>query len=268
VPVADATHSWDPQTYLAFGDDRSRPFFDLLAQVGAESPEYVVDLGCGPGNLTATLCGRWPAARVHGVDASAEMIARAEEVREPIENRLSYEVADLREWRPRQPVDVLVSNATLQWVPDHLDLLADLVGRLSPGGWLAFQVPGNFDEPSHTIGSELAAEPEFAAYSREVTVPASHDSATYLEALAALGCAVDAWETTYLHVLTDADDPDPVFTWVSGTGARPTLEALPARLRDAFEEKFKARLRVAYPSRPYGVVLPFRRVFVVAQVPA
>ena len=261
-----AVHTWDPERYLTYADERGRPFVELMARIGATAPETVVDLGCGPGNLTALLAARWPDADVRGVDSSPEMIAVA---RREHHARLSFAVGDLRDWTaPDGGVDVIVSNATLQWVPDHLDLLPRLLTHVRRGGWLAFQVPGNFDEPSHTIGSELAAEPEFAAYSREVTVPASHDSATYLEALAALGCAVDAWETTYLHVLTDADDPDPVFTWVSGTGARPTLEALPARLRDAFEEKFKARLRVAYPSRPYGVVLPFRRVFVVAQVPA
>ena len=80
--------------------------------------------------------------------------------------------------------------------------------------------------------------------------------------LVGLGLRVDAWETTYLHVLTGAD---PVFTWVSGTGARPTLQALPDDLRPAFEEEFRRRLRDAYPARPHGVVLPFRRVFVVAR---
>jgi trans-aconitate 2-methyltransferase len=162
----------------------------------------------------------------------------------------------------RKPVAVLAPNATLQWVPGHLELLPRLVERVSPGGWFAFQVPGNFDEPSHTIRRELAAEERFAAHIAGVAVPDSHDPATYLEVLAAAGCAVDAWETTYLHVLTG---DDPVFAWVSGTGARPTLEALPPGLREEFEEEFRARLRAAYPPHEYGVVLPFRRVFVVAR---
>jgi trans-aconitate 2-methyltransferase len=160
-------------------------------------------------------------------------------------------------------VDVLVSNATLQWVPGHRELLADLVRRVRPGGWLAFQVPGNFEEPSHTIRRDLAAEAPYADHTAGVAVPSSHDPAEYLETLTALGCEVDAWETTYLHVLAG---PDPVFRWVSGTGARPTLQALPDDLRPAFEEEFKRRLRAAYPARDGHVVLPFRRVFVVAQV--
>lgn len=252
------SHTWDPARYLTYADERGRPFVDLLARVAAVDPRTVVDLGCGPGNLTSLLADRWPDADVVGLDSSPEMIARA------TDERVSFEVADLRDWTPAEPVDVLVSNATLQWVPGHLDLLPRLVGAIAPGGWLAFQVPGNFDEPSHTIRDALAAEPPYAEHTAGVAVPSSHDPAVYLDVLAGLGCTVDAWETTYLHLLTG---PDPVFTWVSGTGARPTLQALPDDLRPAFEAEFKRRLAAAYPEGEHGVVLPFRRVFVVARVP-
>ena len=252
-------HTWDPERYLTYADERGRPFVELVGRIDAAAPRTVVDLGCGPGNLTRLLAERWPGARVAGLDSSPEMIAAARATDE----RIAFDVADLREWRPDEPVDVLVSNATLQWVPGHLDLLPALVERVRPGGWLAFQVPGNFDEPSHTIRRDLAAEEKYAAHTRDVAVPSSHDPVVYLDALAGLGCTVDAWETTYLHVLTG---DDPVFTWVSGTGARPTLQALPAGLREEFEGEFRRRLREAYPRRAYGVVLPFRRVFVVARV--
>lgn len=254
-------HTWDPERYLTYADERGRPFLDLIARVGAEAPRRVVDLGCGPGNLTALLAERWPGADVLGLDSSPEMIARAQAP------GVRFEVGDLREWASgeREQVDVLLSNATLQWVPGHLELLPRLVERVSPGGWFAFQVPGNLAEPSHTIRQELAAEEPYAAHTAGVAVPHSHDPGTYLEVLAGAGCVVDAWETTYLHVLSG---DDPVFTWVSGTGARPTLEALPAGLREEFEEEFRARLRTAYPRREYGVLLPFRRVFAVARVGA
>jgi trans-aconitate 2-methyltransferase len=255
-------HTWDPHRYLTYADERGRPFVELLARVAAEDPVTVVDLGCGPGNLTTLLRDRWPDADVRGLDSSPEMIATARASGTSID----FEVADLRGWAERaDAVDVVVSNATLQWVPGHLDLLPALVGRVRPGGWLAFQVPGNFDEPSHTIRTELAAAPAYDAHTRGVAVPSSHDPGVYLDRLTDLGCTVDAWETTYLHVLTG---PDPVFTWVSGTGARPTLQALPDDLRPAFEDEFRRRLRAAYPERDGRVVLPFRRVFVVAQVPA
>jgi trans-aconitate 2-methyltransferase len=257
-------HTWDPDRYLTYADERGRPFVELLARVDTVDPDAVVDLGCGPGNLTALLVERWPGARVVGLDSSAEMIEQARATTPAVD----FRVADLRDWATgADQVDVLVSNATLQWVPGHLELLPDLVARVNPGGWLAFQVPGNFDEPSHTIRSELAAQAPYAEHTAavEVNVPNSHAPAVYLNALRGLGCEVDAWETTYLHVL---EGEDAVFAWVSGTGARPTLQALPDDLRVRFEEEFKRRLRAAYPSRDGRVVLPFRRVFAVGQVPA
>ncbi len=253
-------HTWDPDRYLTYADERGRPFVELLQRIDAEAPSRVVDLGCGPGNLTRLLRERWPAAQVDGLDSSPEMIAKARHD----DPGIDFRVDDLRAWAAsEETVDVLVSNATLQWLPDHLELLPRLVARVRPGGWLAFQVPGNFDEPSHTIRADLADEPAYAAHTAGVAVPDSHDPAVYLDVLAGLGCTVDAWETTYLHRLTGED---PVFTWVSGTGARPTLQALPAGLREQFEAEFRARLRAAYPARAHGVVLPFRRIFVVAQV--
>lgn len=250
---------WDPQTYLQFADERSRPFFDLTARVGAAHPGRIVDLGCGPGQLTAALAQRWPTSEILGVDSSAEMIASAQQ---HAVATVRFEMADLREWRPDRPVDVVVSNATLQWVPGHRALFPDLVDALTPGGWLAFQVPGNFGEPSHTLLKSLAADARFAEATAAVEYPNAFDPSTYLADLAALGCRVDAWETTYLHVLTG---PDPVFRWISGTGARPVLQALSDEERAVFVPDYQAQLRTAYPEQDFGTVLPFRRVFVVAQ---
>ena len=260
----DDRHRWDPERYLTYADERGRPFLELIARVPAIAPARVVDLGCGPGNLTRLLAERWPAAGVIGVDSSPEMIERARTI-----HGIDWRVADARAWATDEdepPVDVLVSNAMLQWVPDHLELLAGLAARVTPGGWFAFQVPGNFAEPSHELRRRLADEEPYRRHTRNVATPASHAAETYFDALAELGCAVDAWETTYLHVLRGAE---PVFTWVSGTGARPTLEALdPVGLREPFEAELRARLAVAYPRRGDGtVLLPFRRIFVVARLP-
>jgi trans-aconitate 2-methyltransferase len=254
-------HTWDPDRYLTYADERGRPFVELLARIcPAAAPTEVVDLGCGAGNLTGLLAERWPDADVVGLDSSPEMIAAAQGLGQSV----TYAVADLRDWQSERPVDVLVSNATFQWIPGHLELLPSLVAAVAPGGWFAFQVPGNFDEPSHTIRAELAAEAPYAEHTATVATPSSHDPADYYEALTAAGCSADVWETTYTHVLRGAD---PVFTWVSGTGARPTLQALPDDLRVSFEAEFKRRLAAVYPVRTDGtVLLPFRRVFAVARV--
>jgi trans-aconitate 2-methyltransferase len=254
---------WDPGQYQRFMDQRSRPFFDLISRIGAAAPRYAVDLGCGPGNLTAVLAQRWPAAEVTGVDNSPEMIgaAAAEAARAP--GRLSFELGDIRDWQPARPPEVVVSNAVLQWVPDHLAVVARWAGLLPPGGWLAFQVPGNFDQPSHAILRELAGSQRWrpllagAELNRQAASPAE-----YLGLLARAGCEVDAWETTYLHVLPGEN---PVLEWYRGTGLRPVLAALAPEQAEEFLAEYGQRMRVAYPAAPYGTVLPFRRVFAVAR---
>lgn len=249
---------WDPEQYLQFADERGRPFRDLLARVAATDPRVVADLGCGAGNLTSELAERWPGAEVEGVDASPEMIDRA---RAEVGGRVRLTLADLRDWQPARPVDVLVSNATLQWVPDHLPLLDRLAGVLAPGGWLAVQVPGNFGEPSHTLLRELAAEPAWRDRLAGVRWPAVEDPATYLARLVAAGLRVDVWETTYYQVLTG---DDAVLTWMRGTGLRPVLTALTrAEERAAFESAYGERLRSAYPRHDHGTLLPYRRIFAV-----
>lgn len=252
---------WDPLRYLSFADERGRAFVELVSRVGAEVPTTVVDLGSGPGTFTALLAQRWPEARVIGVDSSPTMVEFAAKESPEVE----FVQADLHRWEPAEPIDVLISNATLHWVPGHLKLLPRLARAVVPGGWFAFQVPGNFNEPSHTIRQDLEASPEFAPYVQYVSRGEAHDAHTYLRTLTDLGCTVDAWETTYLHVLHGRD---PVFEWVAATSAQPVLEALPVDIRSRFEREFKKRLNDAYPPHNGTVILPFRRVFVVARVPA
>ena len=253
---------WDPGQYLRYAGERARPFFDLLSRVQATDPKYVVDLGCGPGNLTAALAGRWPGAEVLGVDNSPEMIDAAQaQARRP---GLSFRLGDVTDWQPERPVDVLVCNAVLQWVPGHLDVVRRWPGMLAAGGWLAFQLPGNFDQPTHAILLDLVTSDRWAPLLAGVSLNRqAGDPADYLDLLARAGCSVDAWETTYLHVLRGAD---PVVDWYRGTGLRPVLAALDPGHAEDFVAGYAERIAAAYPAAPYGTVLPFRRVFVAAQV--
>ena len=252
---------WDPELYQRFGDERSRPFFDLTGRVAAQAPGVVVDLGCGPGTLTATLARRWPGAQVRGIDSSAEMIGAARTLPGPGQ-RLRFALGDVRDWKPDGRVDVIVSNAVLQWVPEHLDVVARWAGFLPAGGWLAFQVPGNFDQPSHRALRELAGSGRWrpllagVQFNRQAADPAQ-----YVDLLARAGFEVDAWETTYLHVL---HGDDAVLDWYRGTGLRPAIAALPPGRVDEFLADYRARMNQAYPAAPYGTVFPFRRVFVTA----
>ncbi|MGH3991354.1 MAG: methyltransferase domain-containing protein, partial [Pseudonocardiaceae bacterium] len=173
--------------------------------------------------------------------------------------------ADLRDWAGSQEqVDVVVSNATLQWLPDHLELLPALAYRVRPGGWLAFQVPGNFAAPSHVIiRSQAASEPwHDRLHGLLRDEHAVHDPQEYAEPLTGVGCEVEAWETTYLHRLTG---PDPILSWVTGTALRPVRTALDDTEWAAFTAELAPRLRAAYPMRPDGTTwFPFRRIFAVA----
>lgn len=256
--TAEDDPRWDPDRYLAFADERSRPFAEMLARIPGE-PRRVADLGCGPGHLSRVLRARWPRARITGIDSSPEMIgsARADHAMPGV----SYELCDITGWDPAESFDLVISNAALQWVPGHLDVVTRLRSYVAPRGSLAVQVPNNHDEPSHRLLRELAARDRYASHTRDVRLPRGADAETYLDLLSAPGWTVDAWETTYLHVL---QGPDPVFTWISGTGARPVLQALPGTLRELFVAEYTAALREVYPERPYGTVLRFPRTFVVA----
>lgn len=254
---------WSSAQYQRYADHRGRPFFDLLAAVHAESPRRVADLGCGPGNLTAALARRWPGATIVGVDSSRDMLAAA--AGHALPPRLTFVQADLRDWTPDEPLDVIVANAVLQWIPDHQSLLPRFVEHLAPGGWLAFQVPGNMSAPSHALLREVCALPRWRDRVEHLVRPDwIAEPEEYVADLVGLGCPADVWETTYFHVLPGED---PVLEWVKGSALRPVLAALGGDDRDALLSAYRDRLREAYPARPWGTLFPFRRVFAVAQRP-
>lgn len=254
---------WDPSQYLRFADQRARPALELLARVPAAAPAVVYDLGCGAGNVTRLLADRWPAARVTGVDASSEMLAQAATT----PTAIRWVEADLSTWQPDEPADVLYSNATLHWLPDHGALFPRLVAALRPGGSLAVQMPQSFASPSHVLMRETLVDVTGRTGSETILGSLASpvgDPAWYYDLLAPRAATVDVWTTEYLHVL---HGEDPVLEWVKGTGLRPTLERLGDDERPRFLAEYARRLRAAYPRRPDGTTLyPFRRLFVVATV--
>ncbi len=256
---------WDPDQYFKFEDERRRPFEDLLARIADPGPKEVVDLGCGPGNTTAQLRERWPYAHIVGVDSSPEMVVRAKALEVP--GRLEFRQQDILDWHSERPVDVLLSCATFQWVEGHVGLFPRFVQSLEPGGTFAFQVPNNFDEPSHILLHELATSDRWSDLLKSsMRSAAVLPPQSYLSALLDTGAVVDVWETTYLHVL---QGPDAVLQWVQGTALRPFLTALerfgsPSDTED-FLASYAAGLRAAYQRDTQGrTVFPFRRIFAVA----
>jgi len=258
---------WDPGQYLRFSDHRLRPALDLLGRIPLESPEIVVDLGCGTGRITRLLAGRWPEARIEGIDSSAEMLQKARE--EP--GGVRWLRADIAAWQPEESPDVLYSNAALHWLEGHRELFPRLTGLLRQGGCLAVQMPLSWDLPSHRLMRETLAEGRDGGRplgSRELREKLAHkpvhDAEFYHDVLSGSVRVLDIWETEYHQML---EGEDPVLEWVRGTGLRPVLHALDDDERQLFLDAYGRRLRDAYPTRPDGITIyPFRRLFLVAVV--
>lgn len=250
--------TWNPELYLRFADQRTRPAADLLARVPLTDPARVIDLGCGPGNSTGLLAARWPAARLEGLDSSAAMIEQARASGVPA----AWILDDVATWVAQSPYDLIFSNATLQWLPDQGALFPRLMNFVKPGGVFAFQVPMNFDAPSHALMRETAGDPRWKATLADVREIQRGEAQAYYDILRPQAAALDIWQTEYLQPL---EGEDAVYRWVSGTGLRPFVQALEGEERDAFIAAYKAKLNAAYPRRADGVTLfPFQRLFVVA----
>lgn len=262
--MTDQPFVWAPAQYRKFGDFRDRPFFDLTSRIGAVEPARVVDLGCGPGNLTATLAQRWPGSSVLGLDSSAAMVAQAQELISP---GLAFEHGDIATWMPGAAgfaPDVIVSNAALQWVPGHRELMEGWLATMHPGAWLGVQVPGNFGAPSHVLMRELA---ESLRWRKQLGGVLQHEDvvaepAVYQELFLSAGARVDVWETSYNQLL---QGENAVLEWVRGTALRPVLGALSAREAEVFEDEYAALLVDAYPMGEHGTIYPFRRIFMVGE---
>jgi trans-aconitate 2-methyltransferase len=252
--------AWDPAQYLKFADHRLRPAIDLLNRIDIAEPAEVVDLGAGAGNVTRLLKMRWPGARVTGVDASQEMLAKAAAAAPEI----AWQHADLAAWRPERPADVIYSNAALHWLEGHDRLFPALFASLAPGGVLAVQMPRNFSAPSHTSMAEAARSGPWRAKLEPLLRPApTGDPAVYYDLLAPRAAVLDIWETEYLQVL---DGEHPVKEWTKGTWLKPLLDALAEPERSGFEAAYADLVARAYPRRADGRTLfPFRRLFIIAR---
>ena len=258
--------SWDPGQYLKFADHRVRPAVDLMGRIPLAAPRRIYDLGCGTGNVTRMLAHRWPAADVVGIDHSPQMLDQARAT----PSRVRWQHGDLADWQPDGTPSLLFSNAVIHWLPDHRSLITRLWSLLPAGGCLAVQAPMSWDLPSHRLmretlaggGTNGGAPLGDAELRRAVATRGLHDPDFYYDLLAAGAAHLDVWTTEYLHALTGANA---VLEWVTATSLRPILAGLGDADRETFLDRYRERLRHAYPSRPDGTTLyPFRRLFFAA----
>jgi len=251
--------SWNPEQYLRFADERLRPVLDLIGRIGHPAPQRVVDLGCGAGNALPLLAARFPGATITGVDGSAAMLRKAADAGFPVQQ------ADIAQWTPEEPVDVLFSNAALHWLGEHERLFTRLLGFLAGGGVMAVQMPAMHAEPLRARQDAIASSGPWAERLAGITsAPPILSAGDYYDLLRPRVTTLDMWYTEYLHVL---QGPDPVVQWAMGTSLRPYLDALAEEERPAFIRDYAEAMRAAYPPRADGrVLLPFRRLFLVASL--
>ena len=226
---------WDPVQYNRFADQREQPFVDLVGLLEPVERPAVVDLGCGDGRLTAGLHRRLGASGTLGVDRSASMIGAASA---HATDTVAFELGDIGEFEAPGRYDVVVANASLQWVPDHPSVLARWARALRPGGQLAVQVPANADHPAHRLAAELAAEwladPPGDPVAENVLAPEA-----YSVLLDQLGFDRQHVRLqVYLHHLASTAD---VVEWVKGTTLTRFTEPLGARW-PAFVDHYRERL--------------------------
>ncbi|WP_061930908.1 trans-aconitate 2-methyltransferase [Aureimonas sp. AU22] len=257
---------WNPALYSRFEDERTRPARDLLARcrIGDGEGEglRIADLGCGPGNSTALLAERFPQAEVTGFDTSETML-QAARARLP---GARFERADISTWDPAEPFDLVFSNAALQWVLGHEQLIPALFRHVRPGGLLAAQVPDNLADPSQVAMQDIAREDPFARTldrMNEAREPIAAREA-YYDWLAAAGASeVDVWTTIYNHPMTS---PEAITEWFSSTGLKPFVDPLDEDGRALFRSRYTQEMDRRYPARADGRrLLAFPRLFFVAR---
>jgi len=253
--------SWSANQYSKFEDERNRPIRDLLAQVPNERVQRAADIGCGPGNSTQFLQEKFASAVIVGMDSSENMLDAARK-RLP---DVRFEVGDIATWSDAGPFDVILSNAALQWVPDHAALLPALLGKLATGGSLAVQMPDNLDEPAHRLMREIAADGPWASKLTNASRArdSRHSADWYYRVLREQGAEVNVWRTTYHHPL--AGGAAAIVEWFKGSGLRPFLEPLDDDERVAYLARYEVALAKEYTIFSDGTaLLPFPRLFFVA----
>jgi trans-aconitate 2-methyltransferase len=257
--------TWNPDQYLKFAEERTRPCHDLAARIAVANVRRVIDLGCGPGNSTRLLSARWPEAEITGLDNSAEMIATAR--RE--QPGLCWETGEIASWAAGggEPYDVVFSNAALQWVGNHATLYPQLLSHVAAGGALAVQVPGNFHAAPHRLMRELAASAHWRPCFPDGRVREwyTHEPEFYYDVLTERAERLDLWVTEYVHVLPNVAA---IVEFYKGTGLRPFLDALgDEQDRARFLSEYLTALEGSFAPQADGKVLfPFRRIFLVAYV--
>jgi trans-aconitate 2-methyltransferase len=252
---------WNPSAYLSFNTERLQPSIDLVARIPTDTPERIIDIGCGPGNSTNVLASRWPHAAITGIDNSAAMISQAKSDYPDIH----WVLGDAAEFTPDTTYDIIFSNAALQWLPDHATVIKKCTAMLNRGGYIAVQLPLFWDMPLGGIIRSVAKNPQWNRFTKDVSgLFTMHDQGYYYEMLSKYFLKTTMWITDYIHIM---ESYAAIMDMIRSTGMKPYLERIDdGSLRTRFEKEVIIRVKEAYPQQSDGSVLfPFKRLFFIAR---
>jgi trans-aconitate 2-methyltransferase len=256
-------HHWDPQQYEKFEIERTQPFLDLLLLIQPLEHPRIVDLGCGNGTLTKLAHDHFHASYTLGIDQSKEMLAKAHSLQN---DHLVFKEQDIRTFHFKEPFNLVISNAALQWIPDHRVLLNQITKLIAPGGQLAIQIAANENYATHEIAAELADEAPFA---EALTQNGSHmphllNMEEYAQLLDQLGYESQVVRLQlYAHFLESTAS---VIEWVKGSLLTYYKSHLGPQLYEIFFKEYQKRLidRLGW-SEPF--FYPVKRLFLWGQLP-
>ncbi|MBF0620227.1 MAG: methyltransferase domain-containing protein [Candidatus Omnitrophica bacterium] len=255
-----AKPDWNPHQYLKFEQERTQPAIDLVARIEVETSSKIIDIGCGPGNSTNVLLGRWPGASIVGIDKSQTMIERAKQDYP----KQDWRLLDMRELDIPERYDVVFSNAAIQWVPDQSQLLGTLVGLLADNGCLAVQIPSYQKMLLANVIERVALRKPWDTLTDGLNhMPTFHDPGFFYDVLTSQVQEITMWETDYIHIMDSQID---IFEMIKSTGLKPFLDTIHDETdKKRFEAEVLTEIKIAYPAQPNGKVLfPFKRLFFIA----
>jgi trans-aconitate 2-methyltransferase len=252
---------WNPDLYLKFDKERTQPTVDLVSRIDFDNPGKIIDIGCGPGNSTQILVQRWPDSVITGVDNSPAMIEKARNDYP----ELDWRILDAGKDAIEEKYDLIFSNATIQWIPNHADLLKRFYKLLSDKGQIAIQLPLFFDMPIGKAIERIAEDNRWSSKARVVReLFTIYNYSFYYDNLSELYHSIDIWVSDYVHIL---DSPLSILEMIRGAGLRPYLDRLETdNDKNDFEETVLKEIVKDYPLQKDGKVLfPFKRLFFIAK---
>jgi len=252
---------WNPELYLKFDKERIQPSIDLVSRIDFDNPAKIIDIGCGPGNSTQILSQRWPECKITGIDNSLAMIAKAK-LDFPDQK---WELLDAGKDEILGKFDIVFSNATIQWIPNHFELLKKFKSILSDSGIIAIQLPLFFDMPLGQSIVRISKEKRWSAVTESANhLFTIHNHSEYYDFLSELFNSVEIWESDYIHIM---DSHHSILEMIKSSGLRPYTDKLENDIdkRD-FEEKVLTDIKKDYPIQKNDKILfPFKRLFFIAK---